>query len=82
MDDQQKTTAALRVVKAVTDAVREAGEIPCGTLYAGLMTQGCTLRQYETLESLLLSTGRITKRHNCLIWTKEETNHDAVAANA
>mgnify|MGYP001005788984 CR=1 FL=1 len=61
-------TQALRtIVGAVTEAIAAAGETgaPGGVLYAALMSQGCTLSQFESLMGALCRTGRIVKRGEC-----------------
>jgi hypothetical protein len=52
------------VLEAVLSAVESAGPegVPGGTLYAALMTQGCTLEQYAVLMDLLTSSGVLVKR--------------------
>ena len=65
MDDQKKTIA---LVRAVADAIKDAGEIPAGTLYAALMTKGCTIEQYNGLESILIRSGLATKAGDMLRW--------------
>jgi len=49
---------------AVVDSVRAGGPlgVPGGTLYATLMTYGCTLSQYEQIMGALVSAGRLEKR--------------------
>lgn len=63
MNATQARALAL-VVVAVVDAIKAAGPsgAPGGTLYAALMTQGCTLGQFESLMAALVSTGRVQKR--------------------
>ena len=58
----------LEVIKTVMNAVKEAGIITCGTLYAMLMELGCTINQYEQIEQMMLNTGLVKKRNNQLIW--------------
>ena len=60
--------AAIEIVRSVADAIKDAGRIPAGTLYAGLMAQGCTLGQYEQLEAMLIRSGVIRKSNDELIW--------------
>jgi hypothetical protein len=56
--------ALLAVADAVVDIVKAGGKLgtPGGTLYAALMTHGCTLEQFEMLMSVLVSSGRLEKR--------------------
>ena len=60
--------AALQIVKAVCETIREAGSIPSGTLYAALMTQGCTLQQYEYLTDTIKRAGVVREENHVLIW--------------
>ena len=63
-----RAKAAIELVQSVADAIRDAGHIPAGTLYAGLMMQGCTMQQYEQIEGLLLRSGVVRKTNDELIW--------------
>jgi hypothetical protein len=63
---------ALRSIAAVIiDTVREADQLnpaigaPAGHLYAGLMTAGCTLEQFEQIMGALVSTGKLSKDGDC-----------------
>lgn len=56
---------ALRLlVLASLEAIAAAGPagIPAGLLYAVLMTQGCTLNQFESLMAALVTTGKVRKQ--------------------
>jgi len=68
MTTEQKNKLALQVIKSVLDAVKEAGRIPCGTLYAACMTHGATLEQYQSMEQAMIKTTLIKKEGNELIW--------------
>ncbi len=48
-----KAAAALGIVRAIADTVKELREVPSGTLYSNLMAQGMTLQQYETVLDIL-----------------------------
>ena len=63
-----KAKTAIEIVRAVAETIREAKRVPAGTLYASLMTQGCTLQQYEQIEGLLLRSGVVRKANDELIW--------------
>ena len=59
------TTTLLRAIaRAVIEAVRAGGDhgAPGGTLYAALMTQGCTLEQFEQIMGALCDAGALAKR--------------------
>lgn len=63
LTNEQKA-AVLAVVSAVLDVARAAGPegVPGGTLYAALMTHGCSLEQFEALMGALVKAGRLTQR--------------------
>lgn len=63
--DQVK--AAFTMVAAVAEAVREAGRIPSGTLYAALMGK-VDLAGYEKLVGILKGAGLVEERSHELIW--------------
>lgn len=63
---QIKQTAEL--VKAIGEAIKEAGAIPSGHLYSILMGFGCTLEQYEALIDAFKATGKIREVNNLLYW--------------
>jgi hypothetical protein len=54
---------ASKVLAAVFSAVESAGPdgVSGGTLYAALMSQGCTMEQYTVLMDLLTSSGLLVK---------------------
>ena len=51
--------SAIRLIKIVADAMREANEIPSGTIYAALMQYGCTMEQFEAMVRILIRAGLI-----------------------
>ena len=53
--------AAVEVMKAVYDTIKNAGPIPAGTLYSVLMAEGCTLSQYQSIEDTLVASGLVIK---------------------
>ncbi len=57
----QQKKAALAVAMAVCETIREAGLVPSGHLYAHLMTQNCTLEQFEALIRLLVNAGLVRR---------------------
>ena len=60
--------SALNIIKLILDAIKEAGTITCGTLYAMMMEQGCTIEQYNSIEGILLRTKLVSKSNNLLTW--------------
>ncbi len=61
MTIHEKAAAALRIVQAIADAIREAGSIPAGTLYAMLMPSGCTLERFDWVIGILVESGRVVR---------------------
>ena len=63
----EQKRALIVIVSAITEAIKEAGELgaPGGVLYAALMSQGCTLNQFESIMGALVRLGRITKDGEC-----------------
>src|SRR4051812_14824227 len=64
---QTEVRAALRIVLAVTETIREAGEVPEGTLYAGLMDR-LDLAGFEKMIALVVRTGLVEKQGHLLRW--------------
>lgn len=58
-----RAVALLEVLEAVVEAIDDCGQtgMPSGILYASLMTQGCTLQQFERMMEILVESGRIRK---------------------
>jgi hypothetical protein len=59
--------AALGILRAVADTIRELGEVPSGHLYAHLMSK-LSLEQYEQVISVLKQAGLITESNHLLTW--------------
>lgn len=57
---------------AVLEAVNAAGELgaPSGTLYAGLMSQGATLNQYQSLMDGLVNKGKLRREGHLYFLTE------------
>lgn len=66
--------AALLLIKAVAEALRDAGTMPAGHLYAVLMPFGCTLGQFDTLIGTMKRAGLITEAGNVLTWIEKNNN--------
>lgn len=65
-DIDSSKVALMRVIRAIVQTVNETPEgAPGGILYAVLMSQGCTLNQFETLMSALVMQGIIRKQGDC-----------------
>ena len=63
-----RAQAVIEIVRSVAETIREAKRVPAGTIYAALMTQGCTMQQYDQIEGLLLRSGVVRKANDELIW--------------
>lgn len=50
---------ALAVLTAISDTIRDAGEIPSGVLYSGVMAFGASFQQYESILEILKGAGVI-----------------------
>ena len=63
-----RAKAAVEILRSVAETIREAKRVPAGTVYFALMTQGCTMQQYEQIEGLLIRSGVVRKANDELIW--------------
>ena len=69
-----KAANAIKAIMAVADAIREAGRIPSGILYAMLSPHGCSLETYEQIIGLLTDPqdGKVKplviREGNVLVW--------------
>jgi hypothetical protein len=63
-DDDRRSELVEAVLGIIVEGVEVAGDhgAPGGTLYAALMTVGCSLEQFEVLMGILIARGRVTKR--------------------
>jgi hypothetical protein len=60
--------AALGIIQAVAEAIRELGEVPSGHLYANLMSK-LSLEQYEQLLDVLKGAGLVRESNaHLLTW--------------
>ena len=62
--------AAVGMLKAVAESVREAGAagIGAGVLFAALQTQGCSLKAYQQIERGMVDAGLVRKDNDRLGW--------------
>lgn len=56
-----------KIVRAISDTIKEAGTVPAGTLYASLMGV-MSLSQFDTVIGALVKVGKITRQGHMLIW--------------
>ena len=61
--------AAVGILNAVADVIRELGEVPSGHLYAHLMSK-LSLEQYEQVIATLKQAGLITESNHLLTWVR------------
>ncbi len=59
---------ALSLVFAVTETIREMGSAPAGILYAGLMTRGVSMQDFDKLVGIITGAGLVEKRGDLLVW--------------
>lgn len=65
MTNQEK--AALAIVIAVGEAIKELGSVPSGHLYARLMGN-MSLETYNKVIALLVKTGAVKDENHLLTW--------------
>ena len=76
---RKQLNAGLRVIFAITEAIREAKEVPAGTLYATLMPL-VDLAGFDKAIAIAVGSGLVEKRGDLLLWVgpefpKEEAHH-------
>lgn len=59
--------AALKVLMAVAETIRECGEAPAGTLYAGLMNH-VDIHGFEAIIRTLKNAGLVKESGHLLTW--------------
>lgn len=64
---KEQLKSAFTMLTAVSEAIREAGRIPSGTLYAVLMGK-VDIAGYEKTIGLLKGAGLVEERSHELIW--------------
>ncbi len=55
-------------IKAIGNAIKEAGAVPSGHLYSILSQFGCTIQQYDNLIAAFKKAGKVKEAHNLLYW--------------
>ena len=63
-------TAALKIMQAAVEAIRDAGSIPSGHLYA-IMMGTLSLPAYESMIRQILRTGLVRQTGDLLTWIGE-----------
>jgi len=67
MTQTAKVKAAVGMIKAVADAIKELGRVPSGSLYATLMNH-LTIDQYNQIVSVLKNAGLVKDVYGELVW--------------
>jgi hypothetical protein len=62
--------AALAIVRAVGEAVRELRQVPEGVLYANLASH-MSLAQFRAVVNILKDAGMVTVENHVVTWVKE-----------
>ena len=62
--NMNQVQAVLKIAAAVIETIRESGSLgaPGGTIYAALMSHGCTLQQFDGLMAAIVGSGKVSKR--------------------
>lgn len=63
----ERVKAALNIVQAIAETIREIGRIPSGHLYAQLMSR-MSLSEYENIIDILKRAGVVEVKNYELIW--------------
>lgn len=66
-----ETKAAIAIVLAIADTIRELGSVPSGHVYAHVMHR-LSLGQYAAVIELLKKTGKVKEENHLLIWVTEK----------
>ena len=65
---KEELNGGLQAIFAVAEAIREAGEIPSGTLYAMLIGK-MNFQAYEKMLAILKNAGLISVNAHLIRWT-------------
>lgn len=68
MTSTEKVSAALSIVRAVADTIREVGQAPAGIVYQAFMARGYTMDDYYAVIGFLTRADLIESRGDLLIW--------------
>jgi hypothetical protein len=64
---KQELLAGLNILAAVAETIREAGEVPSGTIYAALLGK-VTMEGYTSLLRTLKGAGLVEEKNHLLRW--------------
>lgn len=67
------TKALSQILAVIVSTVKAGGPagVPGGAIYAALMTQGCTLEQFETLMGYLVRSDKVRKSGHLYLALKD-----------
>lgn len=65
---KERLEAAVRALAAVAEAIRDAGSVPSGALYAALLTYGIDLQTYERIVGILVRAKLVSESGHVLTW--------------
>ena len=65
---REQMIAGLRTIRIVADAIRDAGTIPAGIVYAALSHQGISLPGSDSIVAILSREGLVKRTGDCLVW--------------
>lgn len=68
---KEQLTAGFNIVVAVTEAIREAKEIPAGTLYAVLCGK-VDMQAFDKIVRIIVGSGLVERRGDLLRWIGPE----------
>ena len=63
-----KQQAALEILLAVANAIKELGTVPSGHLYAQLMSSGMSLENYQAILKVLEGAGAIEIKNHLITY--------------
>ena len=68
MSSKDEAKAAIEIIRAVADAIKELGSVPSGHLYARLMGK-LSLTEYEQIIGFIVRTGLVRRdKSHLLTW--------------
>ena len=70
-EKKEKVLAAVSMIKAVADAIKELKRVPSGRLYASMMNI-VSIQDYEKIIGMLKGSNLIVEINNEIIWNLNE----------
>lgn len=67
MSNASQVNAAVQVVVAIGESIKELGSVPSGHLYARLMGR-MSLETYNKIIDILVKTGAVKNENHLLTW--------------